>query len=416
MTNYRSVSWGIFFLAICTSAQAAQSQPFSQCRYVAGQKLSSSDSQTALPPHKNISAFISVFDRISRVASSKATLLYCDSNVFNASAEKLDGFEIVKITKGMVEQLRDENEIAMIIGHEFAHLQLDHKEIKQEAIKAVDPLALAAGQDKLQKTGDLKQAQNVYAAIKTMDLFKLSRDLERQADEKGFSLAYTLGGYDSNGAKTLTFRMAQLSPIERPSFLSTHPGFVERHEKAGVLSANQKYLESAKKLHKEKRWKELATWVDQWIREAPDSGAAWYYKGLLLVRAKKPIAQVASTFEKSVSRYVGKNSLGALAQEDQEEASLAWLNLCVALYDEGYSYESANCSRRITHHKHLALYKKRTFGEAFVVAGPEIQRTDSLWAVQSEDGSKFLTNDLQTAENYDGAPIYSQWKAIRYGE
>lgn len=101
----------------------------------------------------------------------------------------------VYVTDGLLRMLRNEAQLANVIGHEVGHIDRDHG-IKQFGMdlfgKAAGALArVIAGGDKEAKRAAKKMANDIISN-------GYSQDLELQADEIGQKFAY-MAGWDPNG-------------------------------------------------------------------------------------------------------------------------------------------------------------------------------------------------------------------------
>jgi len=254
-------------------------------------------------------------------------------------------------------------------------------------------------------------------ALYAIEFSKFSRAVEMEADEKGFSLAVTLAKFNGEGFKSFARKLSKLPPSDRPPYLNSHPGWLERFEKADLLTLNQHYMDSAQVLFAKRDWKALSGLLKLWLHQIPASGAAWYYEGRVLARTSKNPSQISRTFEEAASLYVENPVLGVRSQEDQAESDDVWSYLCLALFDEGYKYESANCSRRITNEGKREQFKTKAFGGLLIVAGNEQPTGNHLLVAREPGGSKLFTNDVSIAASRGTyKPVSPVWKAIRYPE
>ena len=118
----------------------------------------------------------------------------------NAINALTDGRSIF-ITRGVMQFANTDSELAVIFGHELAHIVLNHP----------------------QKTRAARQ-RNPVASISARRAFSVA--LEKEADYYGLYLA-ALAGYDVNNASNLWRRMAARYPgFDR--FVTTHPRYSER--------------------------------------------------------------------------------------------------------------------------------------------------------------------------------------------
>ncbi|HMN94202.1 MAG TPA: M48 family metallopeptidase [Hydrogenophaga sp.] len=120
---------------------------------------------------------------------------------------------------GILEQLKlDDDEAAMIMGHEMAHALREHARSRLAKSTATDTgLRLGAALLGLGDLGNL--AAGLGAQLLTL---KYSRDDETEADLVGLELA-ARGAYRPQASVSLWQKMARAGGSGGPAFLSTHP-------------------------------------------------------------------------------------------------------------------------------------------------------------------------------------------------
>ena len=126
---------------------------------------------------------------------------------------------------GILEQLKlNDDEVAMIMGHEMAHALREHARARIAKSQGTGTI-LSLGAQLL----GLGQLGNVAANVGTQLLtLRFSREDETDADLVGLELA-ARGGYNPQAAVSLWQKMAQAGGGGGgPSFLSTHPSGPER--------------------------------------------------------------------------------------------------------------------------------------------------------------------------------------------
>lgn len=362
-----------------------------------------------------IEALRPVYQRLSQAAGVRPALLVCDNPVFNATAEGTRERGAVVFFLPLVRFLDGRSdEVAAVMAHEFAHLLLQHTQQNAAAARNIGQWAQRIAIDQYRRTGDAAAAVARAKQLGEVEVAKYSRAHEREADEKGFSLAVTLAGFSGEGAKNLARKFGKLPASERPAYLDTHPGWLERFDKADLLTLNQRYLDQAAPLLQAHRWPELEALVERWLQVVPDSGAAWYYKGRLLARKPASRSTITRTFEESLARYVDNGVLGTRSQEDQAELDDAWYSLCRALHDEGFRHESAACSKYIVSEEKRELFRTRVFRGHLLVGGGDPPAGNLLMA-RNADGSKLITNDRSVAASRGAyLPMAPAWRAQRF--
>ncbi len=125
-----------------------------------------------------------------------------DPNAFAGKGE--NGENMVGINSAMLDLVgKDVHAAAAIIGHELAHLKLNHGEESRKARK--------------------NNPNATFTAAST----KYSRDNEREADYLGVIWAIE-AGYDPNGAVRVHEELYRISKSRAGSFVGSHPSSIER--------------------------------------------------------------------------------------------------------------------------------------------------------------------------------------------
>lgn len=130
----------------------------------------------------------------------------------------MPGGKIAFYTGILVRLKLDDDEVAMIMGHEIAHALLEHA--RERMVKAGGTELLLRGGAALLGLGSLGDA--AAAGASQLLSLKYSRDDESQADALGLLVA-AQAGYDPKAGVTLWQKMGALGGDKPPPFLSTHP-------------------------------------------------------------------------------------------------------------------------------------------------------------------------------------------------
>lgn len=132
---------------------------------------------------------------------------------------------------GILDQLKlNDDEVAMIMGHEMAHALREHARERLAKSQATSiGLSVASQLLGLGSLGDV--AANLGTQLLTL---KYSRDDETESDLVGLEIA-ARGGYKPEASVSLWQKMQAASGNGSPSFLSTHPSGANRIEE---LQAN----------------------------------------------------------------------------------------------------------------------------------------------------------------------------------
>jgi predicted Zn-dependent protease len=135
----------------------------------------------------------------------------------------MPGGKVVVYT-GILPVAKDENGLAVVMGHEIAHAVAKHgnERMSQGLLTELGGVALSVAlRDKPQQTQRLfMNAFGVGAQVGV--LLPFSRTHESEADHLGL-IFMAMAGYDPHGAVTFWERMAQQGGSKPPEFLSTHP-------------------------------------------------------------------------------------------------------------------------------------------------------------------------------------------------
>jgi predicted Zn-dependent protease len=126
--------------------------------------------------------------------------------------------------EGIMPVCKDENGIAVVMGHEVAHAIAEHgnERMSQGLLAQLGGVALSeALKEKPQQTQQLWMAAYGLGAQVGI-LLPFSRTQESEADRLGL-IFMAIAGYDPNGAVEFWQRMAQVGGQAPPEFLSTHP-------------------------------------------------------------------------------------------------------------------------------------------------------------------------------------------------
>jgi predicted Zn-dependent protease len=133
----------------------------------------------------------------------------------------------VGVYSGLLDLVGSDDEIAMVMGHEIAHVTARHgaERVSQGILVAAGGLVLDAS-TKGKKNHDLLLAG--YGLAATGGVLAFSRSHESEADFIGLRYA-AKAGYDPRAAITFWQKMAAAStPSKLPVFLSTHPSHDRR--------------------------------------------------------------------------------------------------------------------------------------------------------------------------------------------
>jgi len=156
-----------------------------------------------------------------------AVLASDEVNAFSAPG----GF--VFVTRGLLGQVRSEDELGVVLGHEVAHVAFKHGLAainKNRLMEAFGVLGEEAGktfsQEEITKLTELYQGA-VGDIVKTLVESGYSRDQEREADRNGVTFASGVG-YDADAMLAFLKRLEQAGTAGGQGAFSTHPPAAER--------------------------------------------------------------------------------------------------------------------------------------------------------------------------------------------
>jgi predicted Zn-dependent protease len=181
---------------------------------------------------------LEIKDKIEDVSgSSRAELVIAAGEQPNAFAGPSKQGPIVGINLGMIKLLGiDWDAYAAIIGHEYAHLKLNHSGIRQEREQirrgVSEVLGVVLGVAGVPLGGTIANVATTAVAT------TYTRDEERDADQVGLDYAIR-AGFDPHGAVRAWQKMMAASRGLSVPFLSTHPQSEERLETMKALSGSR---------------------------------------------------------------------------------------------------------------------------------------------------------------------------------
>lgn len=167
----------------------------------------------------------------------------------------------VFVTKGALEKMQDESELAGVIAHEIAHISEKHV-VKELKIQGSDATATAGLARLIGGTSDAARSAFAQAVDKALDVLLkdgYKREDEVQADRTGISYA-AISGYDPLGLPRFLERIASIKAKPTEILDKTHPGSAERvqrlkaavkddgMETANVKLAKERFAEMQKKI------------------------------------------------------------------------------------------------------------------------------------------------------------------------
>ena len=138
----------------------------------------------------------------------------------------------VVVYSGILPITKNENGLAVVVGHEIAHAVAKHsnERMSQALLAQLGGQTLAAAlQQKPQETQQLWMGL-FGVGVQLGAILPYSRLQEGEADHLGL-IFMAMAGYDPNGAVEFWQRMSQNAGAKPPEFLSTHPSDANRIRK-----------------------------------------------------------------------------------------------------------------------------------------------------------------------------------------
>lgn len=155
----------------------------------------------------------------------------------------MPGGKVVVYT-GLLPVTKDENGLAVVMGHEIAHAIANHGNERMSQQLAIQlggtALAVAMSQQPQQTAQIFNQ---VYGVGSTLGALAYSRKHESEADKLGLCFM-AMAGYDPNHAVAFWERMSKVGGASPPELLSTHPSDATR------IKDIKAYLPKAMKYYK----------------------------------------------------------------------------------------------------------------------------------------------------------------------
>jgi hypothetical protein len=142
------------------------------------------------------------------------------------NAVVVPGGQVIVVSTGLLTLLPEDDALAAVLGHEYAHIALGHSEAPGTAQQLAVGVA-ALGLLPVLMTSELARPGTSRQVVQAMHK-GFSRDQERDADR--LSLQYTrAAGYDPHGALIALDRLQQAMPIGGvDQFFDLHPPYPER--------------------------------------------------------------------------------------------------------------------------------------------------------------------------------------------
>jgi predicted Zn-dependent protease len=175
------------------------------------------------------------FNSLKTVSELNPRFIIITGNQPNAFAGLIDLQPTVAVNFGMLDLIGyNKDEWAALLGHELAHLKLNH--VLKGIIRSIPMELLSRWIQK--KTDHEKTIDRVHLAMRLFDT-KFSRDQERDSDYLGAIWAIQIG-QNAMGAATLHNKLRKLGGDRGNPFLRSHPTSSERVATLEALASRLK--------------------------------------------------------------------------------------------------------------------------------------------------------------------------------
>jgi predicted Zn-dependent protease len=177
-------------------------------------------------------------EKLAKESGITSQLAIVKSEQMNAFATIHLGRPMVAFTLPFLRALgEDRDAIASVMGHELAHLKLDHRAARKN--RADNAVAASNVVGTVLSVLGVPLGGTVASMGIGVVTATFSRDEEREADELGNTWA-TAAGFDPCGGVRSMQALQKAARSAQIPFLSTHPGHDERIERANELSLKLK--------------------------------------------------------------------------------------------------------------------------------------------------------------------------------
>lgn len=213
--------------------------PFSAEQKMANMFSSQMQDEQVAPEDAAVSRYLQALaDRLAEAQKlpeeMTITAHYIDDDTVNAFAT-LGGH--VFFFRGLLENIPNENALAMVMAHEIAHVKYRHpiKSLGRAVITgtAIAIVSTAAGGNII---GDVLGETGLLTAL------KFSREQEQQSDETALqSLANVYGHVKGANSLFNVLEEAQKDTLQPPEFFSSHPHTDNRIDNIAAMANNNKW-------------------------------------------------------------------------------------------------------------------------------------------------------------------------------
>lgn len=236
-----------------TGRSALRLVPNDQLSAMASSQFTELKKETPISTNQEYNAMVTrAGKRIAQAAGDDIPNADWEFVVFDDD-EQINAFAMpggkVAVYTGLFKVAENENDLAIVMGHEVAHVAAQHgnERMSQQLLTAGGAIAIGIGSKDMSE-GNRQLLLAAYGAGTTLGvLLPYSRYHESEADEIGLIYA-AKAGYDPRAAIPFWKRMSEQSEGKAPpEFLSTHPSGETRVERltkimpqaVGIYQASQ---------------------------------------------------------------------------------------------------------------------------------------------------------------------------------
>lgn len=192
--------------------------------------------------------------------NSNTAAVYKDYSVAIIDSDDINAFSTcgghIFLTTGIIRLAKSEDELAAVIAHELAHINLEHAVVAIKTVRTTDAISKTANvsKDLTKKYGNLNNDQKggldllTGANLKLMDLITetgYTKDQEFKADAVAVQLMFD-AGYDPSAMIDVLKMIKENNPEDKADsgWHKTHPKPEERIKKVQTVSSKMKFTGS----------------------------------------------------------------------------------------------------------------------------------------------------------------------------
>ncbi len=399
----------LLVLMLCNLATAAHAQcvePSGLAKHFARTKSGSKAQQEKLARVvQSIPSLVEVHAKLIAASDVQPRLAICP--LWQANALVIENGKHLFVFAGLLERYGHEpGFLAAVLAHEIGHISRRHFEFRRQAQDYFVAQAQSAGYGEFYRSGDVRKAKAAAAGAFVFNRAAFSREQEADADSFG-TVLLSRAGFDPKVMAAMMTRFLLDKPGEASaSWFSTHPGWAERLERVEPRIYDEEADRLARAMEAGDR-RALARQINDWLRQLPDSGNAWFHKAAFLERVR------SLTYLEAYERALTGQS--PPISRTEAELQQLWLRLCVGLHQAGHKLESAHCSQSIKIAELRAEYREATFGDSLFLHG-DTAPASTLISARDADGSKIITNDPSVLRNRGLSVTHriAPWRPIRF--